>query len=256
MAMRLEDKIAIITGAASGMGLAMATRFAAEGATVIAADWNGERLDAAVEAIRQDGGTITGAQGDISDQASAEGLLDLAVSTHGRIDVLVNNAGVMDYMQGVGELSDDIWRRVLAINLDGPMFTMRRAVPQMIAQGGGSIVNIASVGGIRGGAAGAAYTTAKHALVGLTRNTAWMYATKGVRTNAIAPGGTRTDIGTSMPVERLDPVGAARAGQYGALIPAMLDPEDIAALALFLASDEARLINGAIITADAGWTAA
>jgi NAD(P)-dependent dehydrogenase (short-subunit alcohol dehydrogenase family) len=194
------------------MGLAMAMRFAAEGARVVAGDWNAARLDAAVAGIRARGGTIVGAQGDIADQATAEGLVDLAVSTHGRIDVLVNNAGVMDYMQGVGELSDDIWRRVLGINLDGPMFTSRRAVPRMVAQGGGSIVNIASTAGVEGGAAGAAYTAAKHALVGLTRNTAWMYAARGVRCNAICPGGTRTNIGETMTPERLDRAGAARAG--------------------------------------------
>lgn len=254
--MRLQGKVAVITGAGSGMGLAMARRFAAEGARLVIGDWNADRLDAAVEAITPDGGAITGTQGDISDRAAAEALVDLAVSTWGRIDILVNNAGVMDYMQGVGELSDDIWQRVMNINLNGPMFTMRRAVPLMVAQGSGCIVNIASVGGIEGGAAGAAYTSAKHALVGLTKNTAWIYATKGVRTNAIAPGGTKTNIGETMPRERIDPAGAARLAAYSALIPAMLEPEDIAALALFLASDEARHINGAIIPADAGWTAA
>ena len=254
--MRLQDKVAVITGAGSGMGLAMATRFAAEGARVVAGDWNAGRLDAAVEAIGRAGGVIVGAPGDIADQATAEALVDLAVATHGRLDVLVNNAGVMDFMQGVGELADDVWRRVLGINLDGPMFTMRRAVPTMVAQGGGAIVNIASVGGLHGGAAGAAYTAAKHGLVGLTKNTAWMYAPAGVRTNAIAPGGTKTNIGETMARERLDPAGAARLGAYTALMPALLDPEDIAALALFLASDEARHVNGAIIPADAGWTAA
>jgi NAD(P)-dependent dehydrogenase (short-subunit alcohol dehydrogenase family) len=254
--MRLQSKVAVITGAGSGIGLAMATRFAAEGARVVAGDWNAARLDAAVERIKQNSGTIVGAQGNIADQAAAEALVELALSAHGRIDILVNNAGVMDFMQGVGELSDDIWRRVLGINLDGPMFTMRRAVPRMVEQGGGSIVNIASTAGIEGGAAGAAYTAAKHALVGLTRNTAWMYATQGVRCNAICPGATRTNIAESMTPERMDATGSARAGAYAALIPALLDPEDIAALALFLASDEARRINGAIIPADAGWTAA
>lgn len=253
---RLQGKIAVITGAGSGMGLAMATRFAAEGAAVIAGDWNGERLNQAVGSIQERGGTIVGSQGNIADRGVAEGLIDLAISTHGRIDVLVNNAGVMDYMQGVGELSDDVWRRVLSINLEGPLFTMRRAVPRMISQGGGSIINVASTAAIEGGAAGAAYTTSKHALVGLTRNTAWMYAKQGIRCNAICPGGTRTNIAESMPQERLDPGGAARAGAYAALMPALLEPDDIAALALFLASDESRYINGAIIPADAGWTAA
>jgi NAD(P)-dependent dehydrogenase (short-subunit alcohol dehydrogenase family) len=254
--MRLKDKVAVITGAGSGMGLAMARRFAAEGARLVIGDWNASRLDAAVAEIAGAGGVIAGAQGDISDRGAAEALIDLAVSTHGRIDVLVNNAGVMDYMAGVGEVTDDIWRRVMAINLDGPMFTMRRAVPRMVEQGGGAIVNIASVGGIEGGAAGAAYTAAKHALVGLTKNTAWIYAPSGIRANAIAPGGTKTNIGETMPRERIDPTGAARLGAYSALIPAMLEPEAIADLALFLASDEARYINGAIIPADAGWTAA
>jgi NAD(P)-dependent dehydrogenase (short-subunit alcohol dehydrogenase family) len=253
--MRLEGKVAIITGAASGMGLAMATRFAAEGARVVAADWNAERLDQAVARIQASGGTVVGSQGNIADQATAEGLIDLALRTYGSLDVLCNNAGVMDYMQGVGELSDDIWRRVMSINLDGPMFTSRRAVRYMVEHGGGSIVNIASTAGLHGGAAGVAYTSAKHALVGLTRNTAWMYAAKGIRCNAICPGATRTNIGETMPPERLDPGGAQRAQAFAALAPAYLDPEDIAALALFLASDESRHINGAIIPADGGWDA-
>src|SRR6266516_8214250 len=126
-------------------------------------------LDAAVASIQAIGGTIVGAQGNIADQATAENLIDLALSAYGRLDVLCNNAGVMDYMQGVGELSDDIWRRVLSINLDGPMFTSRRAIRHMLTQGGGSIINTASTAGIHGGAAGAAYTASKHALVGLTR---------------------------------------------------------------------------------------
>lgn len=253
--MRLEGKVAVVTGAASGMGLAIATRFAAEGASVVAGDWNAQRLDAAVAKIRASNGTITGAQGNIADQAQAEGLIDLAIDTYGKLDILCNNAGVMDYMQGVGELSDDVWRRVLSINLDGPMFTSRRAVRQMLAQGGGSIINVASTAGIHGGAAGAAYTASKHALVGLTRNTAWMYAKQGIRCNAICPGATATNIAESMPVDRIDATGAARAGVFDALAPATLEPTDIAELALFLASDASRRISGAIIPADAGWAA-
>lgn len=253
--MRLEGKVAVITGAASGMGLAMATRFAAEGASVIAGDWNAQRLEEAVAKIKAAGGKIAGAQGNIADQATAEGLIELAISTYGRLDALCNNAGVMDYMQGVGELTDDIWRRVLGINLDGPMFATRKAVQYMLAHGGGSIVNTASTAGLHGGAAGVAYTVAKHGIVGLTRSTAWMYAARGIRCNAICPGATKTNIQETMPSDRLDPTGAQRAGVFAALAPAYLDPEDIASLALFLASDESRHINGAIIPADAGWDA-
>jgi NAD(P)-dependent dehydrogenase (short-subunit alcohol dehydrogenase family) len=255
-AMQLTGKVAVITGAGSGMGLAMARLFAAEGASVVAGDWHQQRLDEAVASIQADGGTICGLQGNIADRETAEQLVDQAVSSYGRLDILCNNAGVMDYMHGVGELADDVWRRVLSINLDGPMFTSRRALPHMLQQGSGSIINIASTAGISGGAAGAAYTASKHALVGLTRNTAWMYAQRGVRCNAICPGGTKTNIGESMAPDRIDQVGMARAGAYSALIPAMLEPGDIAALALFLASDASRMINGAIIPADAGWTAA
>lgn len=253
--MKLQGKVVVITGAGSGMGRAMAIRFAQEGAAIVAGDWNAHRLEEVVTTVKAKGGTIVGAQGNIADKATAEQLIDLAITTYDRVDVLCNNAGVMDYMQGVGELSDDIWQRVLSINLEGPMFTSRRAIPYMLKQGSGSIINIASTAGISGGAAGAAYTASKHALVGLTRNTAWMYATKGIRCNAICPGGTRTNIAETMIPDRLDAAGAGRAGTFAALIPAMLESEDIAALALFLAADESRYINGAIIPADAGWTA-
>lgn len=253
--MRLQGKVTIITGAASGMGLAMAKRFAAEGASVIAADWHAQRLEEAVAAIKGAGGTITGSQGDISDQATAEGLIDLAVKTYGRLDALCNNAGIMDYMAGVGEMTDEIWRRVLGVNLNGPMYTTRKAVRYMLEHGGGSIVNTASTAALHGGAAGAAYTVSKHGVVGLTRSTAWMYAQRGIRCNAICPGATKTNIGESMPQDRLDPTGAQRAQTFAAIVPAYLDPEDIANLALFLASDESRHINGAIIPADGGWDA-
>jgi NAD(P)-dependent dehydrogenase (short-subunit alcohol dehydrogenase family) len=253
--MRLQGKVAVITGAASGIGLAMATRFAAEGARIVAADWNVERLAEAVAQIQASGGTIVGVQGNIGEQAAAEGLIERAISEYGAVDALCNNAGVMDYMQGVGELSDDIWRRVMSINLDGPMYASRRAVRHMLEHGGGSIINTASTAGIHGGSAGAAYTASKHALVGLTRNTAWMYATHGIRCNAICPGATKTHIAETMPPDRLDHAGLERTQLFNSLEPAYLDPEDAAALALFLASDESRHINGAIIPVDAGWAA-
>jgi NAD(P)-dependent dehydrogenase (short-subunit alcohol dehydrogenase family) len=125
----------------------------------------------------------------------------------------------------------------------------------MLQQGGGSIINVASTAGIHGGAAGAAYTASKHALVGLTRNTAWMYAKHGIRCNAICPGATITNIGESMAQDRIDASGSARAMEFAALAPAYLQPSDIASLALFLATDESRMINGAIIPADGGWAA-
>jgi len=246
--MRLRDKVAVITGAGSGMGLAMASRFAAEGARVVLGDWEADRLDAA---LRDIDGSV-GAQGNIADRPTAEALVDLAVSTFGRIDILVNNAGVMDAFAGVAELPDETWRRVMGINVDGPLFTMRRAIPKMIEHGGGAILNIDSLGGLGGGWAGAAYTASKHALIGLTKNTAWMYGPKGVRTNAIAPGGTKTNIMDEDAMAHIDPLGMERIlGNMTRGLP-ILEPDDIASLALFLVSDEARNINGAVVTADAG----
>jgi NAD(P)-dependent dehydrogenase (short-subunit alcohol dehydrogenase family) len=254
--MQLQGKVAIVTGAGSGMGRAMAMLFAAEGARVVAGDWNAQTLDSVMAEVRGAGGEISGAQGNIAEQATAEGLVNLAVSAYGRLDVLVNNAGVMDLNQGVGELTNEMWRRVFGINLDGPMFTMRAAIPIMRQQGGGSIINIASVAGLSGAAAGAAYTAAKHALVGLTKNTAWMYTQQGIRCNAICPGATETNIISSVNVANMDVEGSKRTGLYTAIIPGMLQPVDIARLALFLASDASRYLNGTAIPADAGWLAA
>lgn len=253
--MRLQDKVVVVTGAASGMGLAMAKLFTAEGASVVAGDWNADRLDAAMKEIGATGAKITGQQGDIADKASAEALVNLAVDTYGKLDVLVNNAGIMDYMAGVGEVTDEVWEKVLKVNLYGPMYTSRRAVQIMLEAGHGSIVNIGSTASVSGGAAGAAYTTSKHALLGLTRSTAWMYARRGVRCNAILPGATATNIAETMPQDKLDPTGAARAGEFAQMIPQFLEPIDIAYAALYLAADESRYINGAVITADGGWLA-
>jgi NAD(P)-dependent dehydrogenase (short-subunit alcohol dehydrogenase family) len=254
--MRLEGKVAVITGAGSGMGRSMANLFAAEGAKVVGADWHAASLDEVVAEVKAAGGEITGVQGNVAVKEDCERLIDTAVSAYGGIDVLCNNAGVMDLFQGVADLEDDLWKRVMSINVDGPMFLSRKAVPLMLARGGGSIVNTASAAGIGGGAAGTAYTVSKHALVGLTRSIAYTYALQGIRCNAMACGGVETNIMQSVDPTKLDQAGAARYGLYQAVIPAFLKPEEIASLALFLASDEAKHVNGAIIPIDGGWTVA
>ncbi|HWA18050.1 MAG TPA: glucose 1-dehydrogenase [Devosia sp.] len=251
--MRLKDKVAVITGAGSGMGLAMARLFVAEGAKVVAADWHADAVEAAAKDI---GGTIVGVKADVSDEAQCVAMIDRAVSEFGRIDILVNNAGVMDLFQSVADVSNDTWRRVLSVNLDGPMYAMRRAVPLMLKQGHSAIVNIASVAGVGGGSAGAAYTASKHALIGLTRSTAYQYAKLGLRCNAIVSGGVNTNIMQSVDPSKLDQAALGRIGAYHAANPGMLEPIDIANAALFLASDEARYINGVALPADMGWRAA
>lgn len=254
--MRLQDKVVVITGAGSGMGRAMANLFAKEGAKVVAAEWHEGTLAEVVDEVKAAGGEITGVQGDVSKQEDCARIVNTAIDAFGRLDVLCNNAGVMDVNQGVAEVTDEMWARVLGINLNGPMYLSRLAVPIMIGQGGGSIVNTASKAGLGGGAAGAAYTTSKHALVGLTKNTAFVYGPEGVRCNAIAAGAVETNIMQSVDPTKMDPKGSARYQTYYASIPGQLKALDIAELALFLASDESKMINGAIIPADAGWAAA
>jgi NAD(P)-dependent dehydrogenase (short-subunit alcohol dehydrogenase family) len=254
--MRLEDKVAVITGAGSGMGRAMANLFAAEGAKIVAAEWNPGTLQAVVDEVTAAGGTITGIRGNVAEESDCTAIIDGAIKAYGRLDVLCNNAGVMDTNQGVGEVTNEMWERVIGINLRGPMFLSRLAVPIMVSQGGGSIVNTASLAGIGGGAAGVAYTTSKHALIGLTRNTAFVYTQDGVRCNAIAAGAVETNIMDSIDPTKMDPKGSARFQTWYAAIPAQLKATDIANLALFLASDESKMINGAIIPADGGWSAA
>jgi NAD(P)-dependent dehydrogenase (short-subunit alcohol dehydrogenase family) len=251
--MRLEGKVAVVTGAGSGMGRAMAKRFVEEGASVVAADWH---ADAACEAAKEIGGRIVAFTANVGIEAEATAMVEKAVSAFGRIDILVNNAGVMDLFQSVADVDNDTWRRVMSVNVDGPMFAMRKAVPLMLAQGSGVIVNVASVAGLGGGSAGAAYTASKHALIGLTRSTAFQYAKTGLRCNAIASGGVETNIMQSIDPSKIDQAALQRLGAYHAVNPGMLQPIDLANLALFLASDEARHVNGAIIPADMGWRAA
>lgn len=254
--MGLEGKIAIVTGAGSGMGRATANLFAEQGAKLVVGEWNQATLDEVVAEIKAAGGDIVGVRGDISQVAQAEAIVDAAIAAHGRVDVLVNNAGVMDQNEAVGDVDDATWNRVLGINLFGTMHMTRKTVPLMAEQGSGSIVNVASIAGVVGGVAGVSYTVSKHGILGLTKNTAWMYALKGVRCNAILPGAVATNIQQSMDMSKIDAFGSERLNLRYSLIPGQLEGADIAALALFLASDESAKINGAIIAADAGWTAA
>lgn len=253
--MRLDGKVAVITGAGSGMGRAMANLFAAQGAKVVAGEWNQETLDTVVAEIHAAQGSAVGVQGDISKAEQAEAIVQKALDEFGRIDVLVNNAGVMDQNEAIGDVDDATWNRVLGINLTGTMFMTRAAVRSMAEQGSGSIINVASMGGLVGGVAGVSYTASKHAVIGLTKNTAWMYTLKGVRCNAICPGAVATNIQQSMDMSKVDAFGSERLNLRYAMIPGTLDGIDVAKLALFLASDDAAKISGAIISADAGWAA-
>ncbi len=252
--MKLLNEVAVITGAGSGMGRAMARLFVSEGAKVVAADIVPKGVEELISECGDLPGEIVYCKADVSKRAEVEAMLDFAVEKFGNLDILVNNAGIMDNMMPVGEVSDELWDRVMNINLKGVMFACRRAVDIMLGQSaGGRIINIASLGGLQGCRAGAAYTASKFAVVGLTRNIGYMYAAKGIRCNAICPGAVETNIGTGM--REPSELGMERALGGINLNPRIGASGEIANVALFLASNDSSIINGAVITADSGWSA-
>ena len=179
---RFAGKTVIVTGAGSGIGRATASRIAREGGRVVAVDVSQERLDEF--AAEHDGADVVTLVADITDDAK---VAEIVAAAGDRIDGLANIAGIMDDMTPIGELTDAVWKRVFSVNVDGTMKLMRAVVPTMVAQGVGSIVNTASEAALRGSAAGVAYTASKHAVVGLTKSSAFMYGPSGLRVNAVAP---------------------------------------------------------------------
>jgi NAD(P)-dependent dehydrogenase (short-subunit alcohol dehydrogenase family) len=242
----------IVTGAASGIGRATALGFARETARVVVADLNAEAAQAVVEEIRAAGGAAVAVAGDLAEPAVVDRVVAAAVDAFGGVDVLVNNAGIMDRMSAAADVTDAEWERVLRVNLTAPFLLTRAVLPHMLAKGHGAIVFTASEASLRGSAAGTAYTVSKHGIVGLTRSIAVMYRDAGIRANAIAPGGTRTPIAVDA-----DPSahGPAALGPYLANIGRIADPDEQAAAIVFLASDAASNINGAILPVDNGWSA-
>jgi NAD(P)-dependent dehydrogenase (short-subunit alcohol dehydrogenase family) len=251
--MKLSGKVAIVTGAASGMGKAIAELFAQEGAKVVASDLNAEGVQAVVQGITDKGGTAIAVAANVAKEEDVQNLVDTAVKTYGTVDILINNAGIMDNFVPAAEITDELWDRVFAVNTTGVMRATRKVLPIFIEKKSGAIVNIASIGGLYGSRAGATYTASKHAVIGFTKNVGFQYGEFGIRCNAIAPGGVNTNIGTTMNNPSQFGMGKAMSG--AANNPRSGEPEEIAKVALFLASDDASFVNGAVVTADAGWTA-
>ncbi|MFC5819498.1 SDR family NAD(P)-dependent oxidoreductase [Nonomuraea harbinensis] len=317
-----DDRVALVTGAGSGIGRAMALAFAAAGGRVVVCDIdedraartaaeihaasgapsntgdrssgktgapdatpdngpNGEAVGGAVAGPNggpnggvgepnggavggPNGGAVGGPNGgggggvavavaaDVGDEGAVAALVESAISAYGRIDALFNNAGIIDDMALPADISPELWDRVLRVNLTGTFLVTRAVLPHMLRAGRGAIVNTASEAGVRGGAAGAAYTASKHGVVGMTRSVAWAYAKDGIRCNAILPGATLTGIADGA---TFDPTGAARLSPVLALGDQLARPEQMADAALFLASDAASFVNGAIVPVDGGWSA-
>lgn len=248
--MRLKDKIVIVTGGGSGIGRASAELFALEGAKVVVADFNEKAGQETVAAIRQSGGEAIFVQADVSDSAQVQCLVDTTLQTYGGIDILVNNAGILLFGTALDTSQQD-WERVIAINLTGTFLVSKAVLPHMIARGGGSIVNVTSSTGAHDAAANTvAYVTSKGGVALLTRAMAIDHAKHNVRVNAVAPGPTDT------PMLR-DAMSPEQLAAFAATFPMgrLGRPEELARAILFLASDEASFITGAILAVDGGQTA-
>jgi NAD(P)-dependent dehydrogenase (short-subunit alcohol dehydrogenase family) len=251
--MKLKDKIAVVTGAGSGMGKSIAIVYASEGARVVVSDINEASANATVDEIKSTGGEAIAVLANVAKEKDIQNLIDTAVQTFGTLDILVNNAGIMDNFEPAGDIEDDQWERIFAVNTTSVMRATRKVLPIFLEKQQGVIINIASNGGIQGARAGAAYTASKHAVVGFTKNTGFMYAQKGIRCNAIAPGSVETNIVSSM--TRINEFGMGRVRPGLGINPRLGKPDEIAKVALFLASKDSSFVNGTIIAADGGWTA-
>ena len=244
---RFAGKTVIVTGAGSGIGRAVSERILAEGGTVVASDVSAERLEAFAAEAAND--RLRPVVSDVTSEADIAKLLEAA---GGRVDAVANNAGIMDGFYPAAEVLDDVWQRVFDINVTGVMRLTRAVLPGMLERGAGSIVNTASEAGLRGNAAGAAYTASKHAVVGLTKNTAFMYGRQGIRVNAVAPGGVATNVdGTFKSEHALKLMGPA----FQALGLAPATAQDLAATITWLLSDDSVNVNGVILPSDGGWSA-
>ncbi len=245
----LQDKVALVTGAGSGIGRAVAESYAREGARVLVSDVDERGGAQTVELVRAAGGEAFFAAGDVADPEANERLVALAVERYGALHLACNNAGIGGAQAPTAEYPVEAWQAILSINLSGAFYGMRAQIPAMLAAGGGAIVNMASILGQVGFANSSGYVAAKHGLVGLTKNAAMEYAAAGVRVNAVGPGFIETPLLAPLKEDRavydmlvsLHPI-----GRLGA-------PEEVAELVTFLSSERASFITGAYMPVDGGY---
>lgn len=255
--MEFLNKVIVVTGASSGMGREISLQFAKEGAKVIAVARREERLNEIRDLAKSEGykGEIIPYVGDLSKEETNEKIIEFAFEKYNTLDILVNNAGVLDNFAPVGEVTDECINKVVAVDMMAPFYSTRKAVNMFMEHNiKGNIINIASIAGLCGGKAGTAYTMAKHAVVGLTKNTGFVYRENGIRCNCVCPGGIHTEM--------TEPSAFANASQRG-LANAMLATAfkipsgyvtDVANLVLFLASEKSSYISGQAIALDGALT--
>lgn len=246
---RLADKVAIVTGAAHGIGRAIAEAFAGQGAYTILADIDEQAGHQLAAEIKSRSGNAAFVRCDVSNEADVKRVVEQALSHSGRLDVLCNNAAYIADWRNVIEAGDDEWDRCYRVSLRGSSLFMKYALPAMRSQRSGSVINISSVQGMVAARQSAAYTSMKHALIGLTRNAAYDFGPDNIRVNAICPGPIRVryspEPGTELYQRQISKTFLGRTGE----------PREIATAAVFLASDESSYITGAVLPVDGGWTA-
>jgi NAD(P)-dependent dehydrogenase (short-subunit alcohol dehydrogenase family) len=240
----LDGKVAVITGAGSGMAKASVKVFVREGARVVAADISGAEKDTAEEV----GGDVLAVHCDVTKESDVEALMDAAIKEFGRIDSVLNVAGVADGVQLV-DLDMEAYDRLMDVNLRGVFLGMKYGIRAMLPNGSGSIINWSSVGGLNGNAYTAVYNASKHAVIGATKSAAIEYGPKGIRVNVICPGYVRTEIMSKDAEAHMPEIVLKAALQRGGL------PHEVAEVGSFLASDRASFVSGAVIAVDGGWSA-
>ena len=245
--MRLNEKVAVITGAGMGLGQSMALLFSSEGARVVVADIDRASGEATVRMITGRGGQAIFVEADVSKAADAEGMIGAAVAAFDRVDILVNNAGVQ-VERNVPDTTEAQWDFVLGVNLKGPFLCSKYAIEQMLRQGSGNIICISSISGLTGQANQASYNASKHGLIGLVRCMACDHAKENIRVNALCPGSMNTTMAAKIPKEHLAPYYKAN------LLERFAEPIEVAHAALFLASDESSYMTGSVMVVDAGYT--
>jgi NAD(P)-dependent dehydrogenase (short-subunit alcohol dehydrogenase family) len=252
MVISYENKVALVTGAGSGLGLATAKAFAESGASVVLADWNEDEVQSAAAGLAAQGHKTLAVRCDVSDDAQVEAMVKQTVATFGRLDAAYNNAGVQNVLAETADSPREDYDRIMAINLRGVWSSMKFELQQMRAQGSGAIVNCSSLGGLIGGAQRGTYHAAKHGVIGFTKSAALEYATRGIRVNAVCPGMIRTPMFDKMIAEGQ---GDELQQMLNTLVPMkrMGRPEEIADAVLWLCSDAASYVTGQSISVDGGY---
>lgn len=240
---RLKDKVAFIVGGTSGIGEATAIAFANEGAKVIVGGRNEEKGQEIVEKVKDNQGEATFVSIDVSDASSVKEAVKQCIDAFGTIDILYNGAGIHDEYANALETDEETYDKIMAVNLKGPFLTTKEVLPIFLEKGKGKIINIGSQGTQVAGPGGSTYVTTKHAIEGYTKQLSYDFGSKGVNANVLAPGFIDTPMVEGIEEERLKDIPARRAG----------NPEEIAALAIFLASDESDYMHGSTVLMDGGW---